>query len=175
MTSDNGSKSKFYENFPAWIIFLANAVPILLYACGLFICYRLHWIVAVFYLLYISLMEFRLLGKHCINCYYYGKFCGFGKGWFSAKLFKKGDMAQFCAKEFGWKDMIPDMLVTIIPLILGIVLLIRNFDWLILIGIIVIILLTTAGNSYIRGSLTCKYCQQRKLGCPAEELFEKKK
>ena len=168
------SDDKFYENFPAGIIFLANAVSILLYACGLFICYQSHWLVAVFYLLYISLMEFRLLGKHCINCYYYGKFCGFGKGWFSARLFKKGDISQFCAKEFGWKDMIPDMLVAIIPLILGVVLLIIDFDPLILGGLIIIILLTTAGNSYVRGSLTCKYCKQREYGCPAEKLFEKK-
>jgi len=38
-----------------------------------------------------------------------------------------------------------------------------------------LILLTSAGNSYIRGSLACKYCQQRELGCPAEKLFNKEK
>ncbi|MBU0711751.1 hypothetical protein KJ762_12305 [bacterium] len=95
---------KTYENFPAWIVLLANVVSILLYVIGLFICYRLHWIAAILYLLFILVLEFRLIGKHCVNCYYYGKICGFGKGWFSAKLFKKGDSAQFCAKEWPVSD-----------------------------------------------------------------------
>lgn len=166
---------KFYDNFPAWIVFIANVVTVLLYGLGLFICFRLHWIIGVLYLLYLTSVEFRLVSKHCINCYYYGKICGFGKGWFSAKLFPKGDVSRFCASETSWKDLIPDMLVVLIPLIVGIILLIHDLHWLVLIGIFVIILLTTFGNSYVRGSLTCKYCKQRMLGCPAEKLFEKEK
>jgi hypothetical protein len=27
----------------------------------------------------------------------------------------------------------------------------------------------------IRGSIACKYCKQRELGCPAEQMFAKKK
>ncbi|MFH1684097.1 MAG: hypothetical protein ABIA67_04360 [Candidatus Margulisiibacteriota bacterium] len=27
---------------------------------------------------------------------------------------------------------------------------------------------------YLRGSLACKFCKQRELGCPAEQLFSKK-
>ncbi|MGC9363291.1 MAG: hypothetical protein ACP5FZ_01840 [Fidelibacterota bacterium] len=46
---------------------------------------------------------------------------------------------------------------------------------MILAALIVIILLASTGNSFVRGSLICKYCRQRALGCPAEKLFEKKK
>jgi hypothetical protein len=27
----------------------------------------------------------------------------------------------------------------------------------------------------VRGQLACKYCKQRELGCPAEQLFSKTK
>jgi len=33
----------------------------------------------------------------------------------------------------------------------------------------------SAKEKLARGSLTCKYCQQRELGCPADLLFTKKK
>jgi hypothetical protein len=36
-------------------------------------------------------------------------------------------------------------------------------------------LLTFIGNGLVRGSLACKYCKQREIGCPAEQLFNKKK
>jgi F0F1-type ATP synthase membrane subunit c/vacuolar-type H+-ATPase subunit K len=39
---------------------------------------------------------------------------------------------------------------------------------------IILVGLTTIGNGYIRGNLTCKYCKQREIGCPAEQLFSKK-
>ena len=36
-----------------------------------------------------------------------------------------------------------------------------------------IVILTTIGNGFIRGTLTCKYCKQGELGCPADRLFNK--
>jgi hypothetical protein len=124
---------------------------------------------------YILILEIKLLKSHCVNCYYYGKYCAFGKGKLSALFFKKGSPKEFNRCKINWKDILPDFLVSIIPLIVGIVLLIRNFDWVLLILMIALLLLTSAGNSFVRGSLACKYCKQRKLGCPAEQLFNKKK
>ena len=40
-------------------------------------------------------------------------------------------------------------------------------------AVVLIILLTTLGNAIVRGSLACKHCMQRELGCPAEKLFSK--
>lgn len=162
-----------YENFPVRIVILSNLVSVLIYISGLIITVRLSWIAVGFYLAFILAFEYRLLSKHCVNCWYWGKTCGFGKGRLSSLFFRKGDPSEFCNKTVTWKDMIPDLLITLIPLITGIVLMIMRFDYIILSAVIILIGLTTAGNGYIRGSLTCKYCRQREIGCPAEKLFRK--
>jgi hypothetical protein len=165
--------SKRYDNFPLWIVLPSNLVSILIYSSGFIITLRLGWIVAVLYLAFILALEYRLLSKHCVACYYWGKTCGFGKGRLSALFFKRGDPLKFCNNKMEWKDMIPDLLVSLMPLLLGIVLLIIKFDFLLFFAVILIIALTTLGNGFIRGSLTCTYCKQRELGCPAEKLFSK--
>jgi len=70
--------------------------------------------------------------------------------------------------------MIPDLLVSLIPLLTAIVLMIIKFNLILLFSAIILIVLTTIGNGFIRGNLTCKYCKQREIGCPAEQLFSKK-
>jgi uncharacterized protein (DUF983 family) len=100
--------------------------------------------------------------------------CGFGKGRLSALFFKKGNSAKFCVNEMSWKDMIPDLLVSLVPFIIGIVLMIIKFDFTILFAASILIVLTTIGNGFIRSNLTCRYCKQRESGCPAEKLFSKK-
>ena len=162
---------KRYENFPSWIVLLSNLVNLLIYGLGIYILLGFGWIWATFYLIYILVLEFRIMRYHCVDCYYRGKVCGFGKGLLSAFFFKKGEPARFCGKQMTWKNMIPDMLVSLIPTMAGIVLLILKFDMWTLIAILFLLILTTSGNALIRGKLTCKYCKQRDLGCPAEKLF----
>jgi len=74
-----------------------------------------------------------------------------------------------------WKDIILDILISLLPVLAGIILMVIEFDYFILAATIGIILLTTFGNSFIRGRLACRYCKQRDLGCPAEALFNKNK
>lgn len=167
--------TKTHDNFPIWIVILSNLVSILIYGSGFLITLRLGWIVAILYLVYILAFEYRLISKHCVNCYYWGKTCGFGKGRLSSLFFKRGDPLKFCANKMSWKDMIPDLLISLVPLIIGIVLMIIKFDFFLLFAAIVLIALTTIGNGFIRGNLTCRYCKQRELGCPAEKLFSKEK
>jgi len=167
--------SKTYENYPLWIVTLSNLVSILIYISGFMITLRLVWIAAAFYLVFILALEYRLVNKHCVNCYYWGKTCGFGKGRLSSLFFKRGDPSKFCNNKMTWKDMIPDLLVSLIPLIIGIVLLIIEFEWFLIIAVILLITLTTYGNGFIRGTLTCRFCKQRELGCPADQLFNKSK
>ena len=166
--------AKTYDNFPVWIVFLSSLFSLLIYLSGIIITFSLSWIVAVLYLVFILALEYRLLSKHCVNCYYYGRTCGFGKGRLSSLLFKRGDPSKFCEKSFRWQDMIPDLLVSLIPLLIAIALMIVKFNLLILLATIIMISLTTIGNGFIRGNLTCKYCKQREIGCPAEQLFSKK-
>lgn len=166
---------KTFENYPGCIIFVSNLVSITISLIGALIIAQLGIVWLGVYLLYIIFLEIKLMKKGCTNCYYYGKYCAFGRGKISSLFFKKGSNTNFSKRKMTWKDILPDFLVSIIPLIVGIVLLIMDFSWLILILIIILVILTSAGNSFVRGSLACKFCKQRMLGCPAEKLFNKKK
>jgi hypothetical protein len=166
--------SKTFENFPLWIVLQSNFVSLSIYALGFLIIFKLGLVFSLLFLLYILTLEYRLL-RSCTNCFYWGKTCGFGKGRLSALFFKKGDSSKFCGKEISWRYMIPDILVSLIPLIVGIILLIIEFDLLLLSALLLILILTTAGSGYIRGKLTCNFCRQREIGCPAFVLFNKGK
>jgi hypothetical protein len=163
-----------YERFPMSIVLLSNALTIAIYAIGLYMLAQCGIWWAALYLLYCGWMEIRLLRFSCVNCYYYDNVCAFGKGKLCARLFKQGDPQKFAEKECRWLDLLPDFLVMIFPLIGGIVLLITDFSWIILVLLIVLLGLSSAGNAFIRGSYACKYCKQKELGCPAEKLFNKK-
>jgi len=166
-------KEQYYENYPFQIVFFSNVVSIAIYLIGAYIIHQIGLIWLILYLIFIGILEFRLIKGHCSDCYYYGKICAFGKGKISSILFKKGDVNKFCKKQMTWKDIVPDLMVSLIPMIVGIILLIIKFDWTILILVIFLFLLTFIGNGLVRGSLACKHCKQRKLGCPAEQLFNK--
>jgi hypothetical protein len=166
---------KKFENYPWWIVVLSNVVSLSIYALGFLILFRLGPVYSFVYLFYILLLEGRLIKNHCTKCFYWGKTCGFGKGRVSSWVFKKGDTSEFCAKEMTWKNMIPDAMVSLIPVIIGIVLLILRFDIIILSALLLVVFFTTSGNGFIRGKLICKYCKQSELGCPAQMLFNKQK
>ncbi|MFW5656622.1 MAG: hypothetical protein ACOC31_01555 [Bacteroidota bacterium] len=162
-----------YENYPLKIVLIANLSSLLIYTVGFYVLFKVHWIWALAYLAYVFFLEFRLLGTGCINCYYYNKRCAFGKGKISALFFKKANNQLFCEKSLTWKDMIPDLLVSLIPFLAGIVLLIWNFSLILFVLLAILVLLSTIGNGFIRGKLACKNCIQRDLGCPADQLFNK--
>jgi len=111
-----------YEDYPFWIVISANLVAVSVYTIGALVIYQVGVIWLVLYLLYVLFLEVKLLRASCIHCYYYGRCCAFGKGKLSSLLFKKGDSNKFSQKQVTWKDMIPDLMVSIIPIIVGIVL-----------------------------------------------------
>jgi len=166
-------KGKCFENYPFWIVFLSNLVSMAIYLIGALIIYKIGLIWLILYLIFIAYLEFRLIKGHCVNCYYYGKTCAFGKGRISSMLFKKGNIKEFCKKQMTWKDLLPDFMVSLIPIIVGIVLLILNFDLTLLSLVIILFILAFTGTGIIRSQLACKYCKQRQIGCPAQKLFEK--
>jgi len=161
-----------HEKYPIPIVIVSNLVSLLIYGIGAFILSQFGLIWVIGYVLFIILLEFRLLSRHCVNCYYYGKTCAFGKGWLSSLFFPKGRPEQFNQKKITWKDIVPDFLVFIIPVLAGIVLLIQEFTWIILILIIALVLLGFLGNALVRGQLACRYCKQQEIGCPASQLFD---
>ena len=174
-------KMETYESFPLWIPLLANLFAISIYAIGGYILWlSVHGIGAssglaaaavVLYLGYCAWVEFRVLRISCVDCYYYGKTCGLGKGRLCSLFFERGEPQRFVETEVSWASVLPDFMVTIFPLAIGIVRLAVGFSWVVLGLLAVLALLSFGGNAMIRGSLACKYCRQREIGCPAERLF----
>jgi hypothetical protein len=149
-------------NLPSWSI----------YAIGAYVLARLWiWLLAP-YLLYVLWLEVRLLRDACVDCVYYGTTCALGKGGLCALAFERGDPHRFADRQISWWEMLPDLLVSILPLMGGIVLLVLDgWDWLIAVLLVVLLVLASAGTGFVRGSLACKHCRQREIGCPAYDLF----
>lgn len=163
------------ENYPISTVFVSNLVSLLIYIIGAIILFQFSIIWVALYVIFILIKEFRLLSGHCVDCYYYGKTCAFGKGRLSAIFFKRGRPEKFNSIQLTWKDIVPDFLTFIIPVLAGILLLIQNFSLTVLILIIALLLLGFMGNALVRTHLACRYCKQREIGCPAERLFDKTK
>jgi hypothetical protein len=162
-----------YERFPWWIAIVSNLVSLAIYASGAFIIYRVGWIWMAVYLCLILVLEIRLLKGSCAICCYYGKVCAFGKGRLSSLFFKQGDPERFASRKVTWWELVPDILVSLIPVVVGIVILVRDFSRAVLAAVLLLFLLTSAGNGFVRSTLACRHCRQREIGCPAERLFRK--
>jgi hypothetical protein len=163
-----------HENYPLATVIVSNLVSILIYVIGAYILSRLSIFLAIAYVFFILIMEFRLLSGHCVDCFYYGKTCAFGKGRISSRLFPGGDSEKFTRMQITWKDIVPDFLVFIVPVIAGVLLLVQEFSPTILLLVTTLLLLGFPGNALVRGKLACRFCRQREIGCPAERLFGKK-
>ncbi|NTV15315.1 MAG: hypothetical protein HGA96_15510 [Desulfobulbaceae bacterium] len=118
---------KTYENFPLLMILSAALVNVSIYALGVFILSGFGYIMATLYLLYYLGIEIHLKQMSCVDCYYYGKWCAFGRGKVAALFFKHGETKRFPAKCMSWKELLPDMLATLIPLFAGIAILSQGF------------------------------------------------
>jgi small-conductance mechanosensitive channel len=165
---------KIYNNYPLWIVILANILMLAAYVAGAYIMFALSLITGILYVAYLVLLEVYFLKEGCIHCCYYGKLCAFGKGAVAAIFFKEGDPKKFCERELGFKDFIPQVLVVLIPLIVGIALLIsRGFNLLILTAMIYPVFSWFAVNSILYGKLACLHCKQGSICCPALKFFTK--
>jgi hypothetical protein len=69
--------------------------------------------------------------------------------------------------------IVPDFLVFMVPVLAGIYILIREFTLIVLVLVLALLFLGFIGNALVRGYLACRYCRQREIGCPAEQVFRK--
>lgn len=168
-------KIQLYENYPPLTVAISTLVSLSIYLLGVLILSGFGVLTVILFILYCLAFEVRLLMGSCVNCYYYGKLCFSGKGLLCSFFFKKGDPKKFICKEITWVQLIPDFLIVLVPFTAGIYLSFVNFSWLRLGLMFLLLILGFPGIGYLRGSLACLYCKQRKLGCPATELFGGKK
>ena len=167
------SNEETYENFPFLLVAFSALFSVSIYLIGAILLSGFGILIVIFYLFYCAWMEFRLLKQSCKDCYYYGKVCCLGRSKLVPLFFKKGDQKRFADKQIAVKDLIPDFLVSIIPIIGGIILLFLDFKFLTLFLTFSLVSLSFGGNVLIRSSFACKYCKQKEIGCPAEKLFNK--
>lgn len=172
---DENMKTSSFDNFPWWLVLICNAVGLAIYGIGIFVLSRLGIVWCLLYAAYCVWLEWGILSGSCRYCYYFGKQCGFGKGRLCSWFFSRGAEQSLSTKRISWRNIVPDFMVTLIPLCVGITILVRNFSWLVLLLIVMLAVLGSAGTGLIRGQIACKYCKQREIGCPAEQLFSKTK
>jgi hypothetical protein len=120
---EKGMESRTYERFPPGIIVLSNAVALSINAIGVYILAGFGLWFALLFAVYCLWVELRILTRSCVNCYYYGEYCGLGRGKVCSWLFKRGDREKFAKDSISWWDIAPDFMVSIFPLVGGIILL----------------------------------------------------
>jgi hypothetical protein len=163
--------SKIFDRFPTWMALIGLSVSASIYLLGGLILSHFGILAGIGYLAFCAFVELAVLRGSCAHCFYYGKVCGLGKGRLCSLMVKRGDPHRFTEREVTFRDVIPEMLVPILPLVGGLIVLLRRFDWVDLAAILLILLLASFGNGFVRGALACRYCAQRELGCPAQKLF----
>ena len=162
-----------YDNFPLHIVLFCNAISLSIYTLGAFIIAPHGTAYVALYISYCLLLEIRVLVISCRNCFYYGEFCAFGKGRICSLFFKKGAPERFSAKAITWFDILPDFLVSLVPIVIGVVSLTISFSWVMLLLVVMISVMAFPVTGFIRSSIACKFCRQREIGCPALQLFSK--
>jgi hypothetical protein len=165
-------KASVFETYPGWMVAVCNGVGLTIYAIGFYLVCQLGRWWGLAYLAYGVWMEARLLTGSCRRCYYYGKRCAFGKGRVCSWLFTR-QIAGAESKPCTWWNVVPDFLVSVVPLGVGIVLVVRSFSWFVLLLLGLLLFLASIGTGFVRGQLACPFCKQRELGCSAEALFRK--
>lgn len=165
------SEPTVYERFPGWIVLVSNLVAVGIYAIGVVIMAGFGPWSAAAYLVLCGWVEYRVLRHSCRNCSYYGGTCAFGKGRLCALLFAPGDPQRFAETEISWSDLVPDFAVSLLPAAGAVVQLIADFRWPLLVLLAILLGLSFGGNAFVRGTLACRHCRQRELGCPAQKLF----
>jgi len=157
------------EEYPKVGIVLGNLTMIIWIALGTLGCWFLYPPVAWIYLAFAIIMVFVVLRKLvCINCYYYGKWCGIGWGKLSALIFKKGSIKKFNT-SIGLKlAPITYGLLTLIPLIVVVISIIQGFT-ISKIVVLILLLLISFYSGTISRKKTCAECKMR-LICPGSAV-----
>ncbi|UCB42337.1 MAG: hypothetical protein JSV77_07685 [Dehalococcoidales bacterium] len=153
------------ENYPKRTVVLANLAMITWVALGTISCWFLVPLAAWIYLPVAVVMVWVVLRRLvCIDCYYYGKWCGTGWGKLSAVFFKQGSLECF-ATGIGVKlAPITYGLLSLIPLVLVIIALIQAVT-VAKIVVLMLLLLMSVYSGFISRQKSCVGCKMR-LMCP---------
>lgn len=160
------------EFYSRKIICINMLFTFLSYFIGSLVIFSFNSIAGIFYAILCILTIFLSLKLRCSYCFYYGKRCGFGFGILSKLFFSQGESKEFNNSKNVIPVLIFSICVSIIPVIVGIVLIIVNFSVFHLIYFILYITVAFLPNFFMRNKV-CERCEQGKLGCPAYDKISK--
>jgi len=153
------------ERYPTGAIIFGNVMMLLWFALGTAACWLLSPVAAGAYLATAVVMVYFVLRRLvCTNCHYYDRWCSLGWGKLAARLFARGDPANFATCLGTRIAPATYALLMLVPLGLGLMAVARNFSYL---GVAVLVLLFAVSfhSSFIARRRTCARCRMR-LICP---------
>jgi len=166
---------KLYENgleeHPKSIAVIGNLIMLLWISLGTVACWFFNPIVAGVYLAFAVVMVFIVLRKLvCTNCYYYGKWCPIGWGKLSALFFRKGSIEKFSTGIGVKLAPLTYGLLTLIPLVLIIISIIREFT-VVKAAVLVLLILVSIYSGAVSRKNSCMKCKMRLIcpGCAVKE------
>lgn len=165
---------KVFEKYPLSTVLITNGISLLVCIIGVYLVWQLGMAWGILFIVYLLDLEFSAYKHGCSCCYYYGKRCAFGRGKIALFLVKKDNPKKFCQGKVTWKNLSPVILGSLIPVLAGIILLIKDFNWLILVLTIIPIANWFFINRLVYSKLVCLHCKQGRLCCPANDFFSKK-
>ena len=164
-----------FEQYPIKTVVIVWLINLIVYVTAVYLLWQFDALLGKIFIAFLIILEISVYQEGCTVCYYYGKRCYCGRGKIVPLFFKKGDRQKFCSKKVTFLNLLPHALVALLPLAIGIVLLIRDFNWLILVFTSVPLLNWFIGNHIVFGCFACPHCQQGRICCPAQDFFGKKK
>ncbi len=154
-----------FEEFPLIRIVFTNVLMVFWIALGTIACGFFNNLLGWIYLFCTLLVIFVVLRKTvCTHCYYYNKWCPAGWGKLSALLFSKADMNRFDTCLGVKLAPVTYGLLLLIPLVFGILGLIRQFT-LFKIIVLILLVLTAVYSGTVNRKKACANCKM-KLICP---------
>jgi len=96
-----------HEKYPTIVVVVSNLVSVLIYGIGAYILYKFSLIWVICYVLFILLLEYRLLSRHCVDCYYYKKTCAFLERLFEFSIFSQGSAGAVQSKKYHMERYYP--------------------------------------------------------------------
>lgn len=153
------------ENFPMRAVVLANLAMVAWIALGTIACWFLAPLAAWIYLaVAVSMVWVVLRRLVCVNCYYYGKWCGTGWGKLSAVFFRQGNINSFKGSIGVKLAPMTYGLLSLIPLVLVIVSLVQAVT-IAKVIVLVLLLAMSVYSGFISRLKSCFGCKMR-LMCP---------
>lgn len=166
---------KLYENgleqYPKSSALIGNLTMLLWISIGTIACWFFSPLFAGIYLTFALLMVFIILRKLvCTNCYYYDKWCSIGWGKLSALFFSKGSIEKFSASAGVKLAPLTYGLLTLIPLVLIIISIYREFTAAKL-AVLVLLILISIYSGALGRKKACARCKMRLIcpGCAVKE------